>query len=78
MEVYEPDSGAHTGAASGTGSGGAASASRPVVKAVPIAILRGARGATQAIAKTMQGVQVSLGDSENVKEGKYKQPASRR
>lgn len=71
MEVYEPESNA------GGGGGGAGGAGRPVVKAVPIAILRGARGATQAIAKTMQGVQVSLGDMENVKEGKYKQPSGR-
>ncbi|KAJ1032669.1 hypothetical protein NDA16_000692 [Ustilago loliicola] len=77
MEVYEPDANSGSGG-SGTGGGGAVGAGRPVVKAVPIAILRGARGATQAIAKTMQGVQVSLGDSENVKEGKYKQPTSRR
>ncbi|CDR87668.1 related to APG2-required for sporulation [Sporisorium scitamineum] len=67
MEVYEPDTSA-AGPARG----------RPVVKAVPIAILKGARGATQAIAKTMQGVQVTLGDLENVKEGKYKLPAQRR
>lgn len=67
MEVYEPEAGSAAG-------GGAARGSRPVVKAVPIAILKGARGATQAIAKTMQGVQVTLGDLENVKEGKYKLP----
>ncbi|SPO22516.1 related to APG2 - required for sporulation [Ustilago trichophora] len=77
MEVYEPDS-SHTGGSGAGGSGGGAAGSgRPVVKAVPIAILRGARGATQAIAKTMQGVQVTLGDSENVKEGKYKLPSNR-
>ncbi|SNX82554.1 related to APG2 - required for sporulation [Melanopsichium pennsylvanicum] len=71
MEVYEP------GVGSGDGSGGGAvGAGRPVVKAVPIAVLRGARGATQAIAKAMQGVQVSLGDLENVREGKYKQPSN--
>ncbi|CBQ70573.1 related to APG2-required for sporulation [Sporisorium reilianum SRZ2] len=68
MEVYEPE-----GAAAGPAARG-----RPVVKAVPIAILKGARGATQAIAKTMQGVQVTLGDVENVKEGKYKLPAGSR
>ncbi len=50
---------------------------RPIVKAVPIAILRGARGATHAIAKTMQGAQVSLGDSENARERKYKLPTQR-
>ncbi|TKY84955.1 hypothetical protein EX895_006035 [Sporisorium graminicola] len=71
MEVYEPD------ADGGRGVEGAARG-RPVVKAVPIAILRGARGATQAIAKTMQGVQVTLGDLENVKEGKYKLPGPQR
>lgn len=48
--------------------------SRPVVKAVPIAILRGAQGASHAIAKTMQGVQVALGDRQNVDEQKYKLP----
>uniref|UniRef100_V5EVI6 Autophagy-related protein 2 n=1 Tax=Kalmanozyma brasiliensis (strain GHG001) TaxID=1365824 RepID=V5EVI6_KALBG len=73
MEVYEPDPSGAAGATSGGTSGGGSG--RPVVKAVPIAILKGARGATQAIAKTMQGVQVTLGDMENVKEGKYKQPS---
>ncbi|SOV06587.1 Autophagy-related protein 2 [Ustilago sp. UG-2017a] len=74
MEVYEPDTGEGSGTGGSAGGGGVG---RPVVKAVPIAILRGARGATQAIAKTMQGVQVTLGDLENVKAGKYKQPHSR-
>lgn len=78
MEFYEPDTSGSGSGAVGGGGGSGASAGRPVVKAVPIAILRGARGATQAIAKTMQGVQVSLGDSENVREGKYKLPSSRR
>lgn len=76
MEVYEPDTGAGAGS-SGAALGGARGGTRPVVKALPIAILRGASGATQAIAKTMQGVQVSLGDSENVRERKYKQPSHR-
>ena len=61
MEVYErtdPD-----------GPGGIA---RPVVKAVPIAVLRGARGATEALAKTMQGFQAQLGDHDSADEGKYK------
>ena len=76
MEVYEPDTNPNSaGGNSGTGGGGG---SRPVVKAVPIAILRGAQGATKAIAKTMQGVQVSLGDRENFAEGKYKLPSNSR
>ena len=75
MEVYEPDTG--VGAGSSGAALGARGGTRPVVKALPIAILRGASGATQAIAKTMQGVQVSLGDSENVRERKYKQPSHR-
>lgn len=74
MEVYEPDASGSGALTSGSGTTGGGSG-RPVVKAVPIAILKGARGATQAIAKTMQGVQVTLGDMENVKEGKYKQPS---
>jgi autophagy-related protein 2 len=72
MEVYEPSSdptvpGSGGGGYSGVGAG------RPVVKAIPIAILRGARGATGAIAKTMQGVQATLGDQEAAIERKYKQ-----
>ncbi|GAC97086.1 potential autophagy related protein Atg2 [Pseudozyma hubeiensis SY62] len=75
MEVYDPSDA--RGASGGGGAArGAGSGRGPVVKAVPIAILKGAQGATQAIAKTMQGVQVTLGDLENVKEGKYKLPPS--
>ncbi|ETS60986.1 hypothetical protein PaG_04917 [Moesziomyces aphidis] len=70
MDVYEPETSDRSGPSSGA-------TGRPIVKAVPIAILRGARGATHAIAKTMQGAQVSLGDSENARERKYKLPTQR-
>ncbi|SPO35600.1 related to APG2 - required for sporulation [Pseudozyma flocculosa] len=63
MEVYED----------GSASGGDGSVARPVVKAVPIAVLRGARGATEAFAKTLMGVQAQLGEGESPNaEGKYK------
>ncbi|KAN0061095.1 autophagy-related protein 2 [Thecaphora frezii] len=68
MEVYE--GGAPNG---GEGGGGVA---RPVVKAVPIAVLRGARGATEAFAKTLMGVQAQLGENESNHEGKYKRSSA--
>ncbi|PWZ03161.1 hypothetical protein BCV70DRAFT_197398 [Testicularia cyperi] len=78
MEVYEPLSNpSYPGSGNETARSGV-SAGRPVVRAVPIAILRGARGATEAIAKTMQGVQATLGDMDAAKEGKYKQAGPHR
>ncbi|CAO1630003.1 unnamed protein product [Jaminaea pallidilutea] len=50
MEVYERQQG---------GSGG-----RTVVKAVPIAVMQGARGATEAVSKTLMGLRGALEGSE--------------
>ncbi|KAK0549985.1 autophagy- protein 2 [Tilletia horrida] len=57
MEVYESPSG-----------GGAA---QPVIRAVPIAFLQGALGATEAVSKTLLGLQNAI-DPTKDSEGKYK------
>jgi autophagy-related protein 2 len=63
MEVYERRS----------GEGG----SRPVVRAVPIAVLKGAAGASGAVGKTLQGIQRELaGASLETEEDKYKKARS--
>lgn len=49
MEVYE------AGPGSGNGSGG-----RTVMRAVPIAVMQGARGASEAVSKTLLGLQGAL------------------
>ncbi|PWN48294.1 hypothetical protein IE53DRAFT_370745 [Violaceomyces palustris] len=57
----------------GGGAGGTAvDVAKPVIKAVPIAVIRGAKGATEAFAKTLMGVQAQLGDVVDGEEGKYK------
>jgi autophagy-related protein 2 len=62
MEVYDRQAGEGRG--------------RPVVRAVPIAILRGAAGASEAISKTLQGVERGLAGSRFAEaeeiEAKYK------
>lgn len=46
--------------------------SRPVVRALPIAVLRGAVGATEAFSKTFQGLQRELDGNAQEQEDKYK------
>lgn len=49
---------------------------RPVVRAVPIAVLKGAAGASEAITKALQGVQRGLGGVDLAeREEKYKRPS---
>ncbi|KAL9938841.1 hypothetical protein V8E36_002560 [Tilletia maclaganii] len=56
MEVYESPSGG---------------AAQPVLRAVPIAFLQGALGATEAVSKTLLGLQHAIDPSKD-SEGKYK------
>jgi autophagy-related protein 2 len=58
MEVHERSSGA--------------GASRPVIRAVPIAVLRGVAGASEAVSKTLQGLQRELDGAPQLSEDKYK------
>ncbi|PWN20710.1 hypothetical protein BCV69DRAFT_312661 [Microstroma glucosiphilum] len=74
MEVYEAGSG---GSGSG-GGGGPGAAGRTVVKAVPIAVVQGAKGASEAVSRTLMGLRGVLepGGGEDKEKYKRQSPAT--
>ncbi|PWN44136.1 hypothetical protein IE81DRAFT_365110 [Ceraceosorus guamensis] len=65
MEVHERES-------------GSSGSSKPVIRAVPIAILKGAAGTSEALGKTLMGLQREVEGDLHVAEEKYKSSSARK